>query len=310
MAVAAALCLGLAQAASAQVKLELKWPENTKQSMTTTRTIDQTMTIMGMEIDTRNEQSVGTTRSIGAKRSDGTTPVEFVTDSFKSTMTHSIVGTVSFDSADPDAGKDDTSPLAFLRDIYKLLAGSSYTVVVGADGKIVNVEGTEKLLEKAGDLSPEAADVLRGELDSQKLKANLNEEYGFLPKTLVRPGDTWTGTNRQDIGGGQTFTYDTTYEYKGTIERDGKTLDKIDKKATAVKYTQDAAAATQAKAEDKGLKIESSEGTILLDRATGTIVDSKDKTRIVGKMTLTVMGQELDTDLDLTWEESTVVNPK
>jgi hypothetical protein len=62
--------------------------------------------------------------------------------------------------------------------------------------------------------------------------------------------------------------------------------------------------------DDKGLKIDSSAGTILLDRATGTIVESTDKTHILGKMTITVMGQELDTDLDLTWEESTVMKPE
>jgi hypothetical protein len=39
-------------------------------------------------------------------------------------------------------------------------------------------------------------------------------------------------------------------------------------------------------------------------------VESTDKTHILGKMTITVMGQELDTDLDLTWEESTVMKPE
>jgi hypothetical protein len=246
---------------------------------------------------------------VGARRGDGSIPLEVMTDSIKANI-NTPAGNISFDSANPDAGKEEGSPLAFLHDTLKALTGASYTVVIGKDGKIAAVEGAEKVVEKAGELSPQAAEVLRGRMSGEKMKDTLNKEYGFLPDVLVRPGDTWNRESTQDIGGGQSFIYETTYEYKGTVERDGKTLDKIDKKATAVKYSQDPAAAAQAKVDDKGLKIDSSAGTILLDRATGTIVESTDKTHILGKMTITVMGQELDTDLDLTWEESTVMKPE
>lgn len=307
---AAVLGLGLAQTASAQVKLELKWPEKSSYTLETVVKLDQTLEIMGMEIPTQSEETIQTTRSIGEKRSDGSIPVEITTDSLKANLNLPGGNTIAFDSANPDAPVEEDSPFGFLVDTFKALTGAKYTIVVGKDGKVTAVEGTEKVLDKANQISPQAADILKSQLNGEKMKESLNDEFGVFPDILLRPGETWARTHKQDIGGGQTFTYDTTYTYEGTVEKDGKTLDRISKKATSVKYSQDPESAAQAKVEKSDLKIESSEGSILFDREAGLIVDSKEKTRIVGTMLMTVMGQQLDTELDLTWDESTTAKPK
>ena len=86
----------------------------------------------------------------------------------------------------------------------------------------------------------------------------------MFPDKPVKPGDTWTHTSESDLGGGQTLTLETQYEYVGTEERGGQTLDKIKSKATSVSYAMEPNASSPLKIKSSELKIASSEGTILV----------------------------------------------
>jgi hypothetical protein len=124
-----------------------------------------------------------------------------------------------------------------------------------------------------------------------------------LPPILVRPGETWDRTEVVDLEGGQSLTFQKRYEYKGPVQKDGKTYDQIAVKATSVVYALDPSANAQAKVDKSDLKVESSEGNILFDRQAGRVVESGAKTRIKGTMSITIMGKEFpDSGLDLTIE--------
>jgi hypothetical protein len=303
--VAPALLALIAPAALAQVKLERKWPENTTRLSESTVKLDQIMTIMGMEIPTQTENVVTVRREIGKRRDDGSLPITDTIESLKATIDLPGGLGVSFDSENPDAAKADP-PLDMLADVFKALAGSSYTTLI-KDGKAVGVEGTDKALDKANQLNPQAAEALRARLKPETIQKEFDQELKQLPDTLVRPGETWTRTDVQNIGGGQTLTYEKTYKYDGTVEKDGKTLDKISVKANSVRYAQaaDDPNTAQAKVEKSDLKVSESEGTILFDREAGLVVESHKRDRLTGTITLSVMGQSLDADLELTIEEST-----
>ena len=286
--------------AQGQVSLALKHPEGQTTNTETTVKLQQTMTIMGQEIQTSSDQTILTRQANGQRRSDGNLPVIATIDAVKGTAV--IQGMpISFDSENPDANADPRfKPIT---DSMKMLVGVTYTLVFDKTGKVVAVEGAEKALEKASQTSPELAEAAKTRFAADKIKQTSNDQFSRFPETLVRAGETWTRKEVQELGMGQTFTYEKKYEYVGPVEKDGKTVDKINVKVSSLNYTQDPNSAGPAKVTKNDLKIESSEGTLLFDREQGRVVDSSEKQHIVGSITLEVMGQQLDAGLDLTIEE-------
>src|SRR5207253_697048 len=101
-----------------------------------------------------------------------------------------------------------------------------------------------------------------------------NQELARFPDKPVKPGDTWERTSEANIGGGQTLTFQTRYKYDGTIERNGKTLDRISSVSTEVSYAMDQNAQSPLKITGSELKITSSDGLILFDRERGVTVET------------------------------------
>ncbi|GIW86058.1 MAG: hypothetical protein KatS3mg108_0382 [Isosphaeraceae bacterium] len=288
-------------AQSDPVKLERRWPEGETRTTEATLKLDQVMTIQGMEIETRIEQATTTRQLIGKRRDDGSIPVSTKIDAFKATMTLPGGLIVAFDSANPDAKADDPM-LQPILDALKTSAGVEYTFVVGKDGSITAIEGLEAVREKFEASNPETVDLLKDRFQPDAMKKAISDELNILPETLVRPGDSWTRTQTQQLGMGQTLSFETRYTYQGTVEKAGKTLDRITVKSTNVKYAQDPNAGGPARVVGSDLKIESSDGEILFDRAAGQEVETRQSTRMVGPLTLDIMGQQLDVELDLTVE--------
>jgi hypothetical protein len=209
---------------------------------------------------------------------------------------------LTFDSSNPDA-KIDNPALAFLGEALKLAGETSYTLVLDAQNKVKAIEGTEKLLEKADKLSPEAKDAIHSRMQTDKLKTRFEQELRSLPDVLARPGESWERTEVLDIGSGQTFIFKKKYEYMGVEKRGDKTLDKISSTVIAVELKMGPDANTPLKVVKADLKPASSEGTILFDREAGRVVSAKDKIQINGDMlTFSFSGAEIPGAIDLTME--------
>ena len=297
----ALLVAALSPVARAQVKLEPKFVEGSKQVIDIVTKTHQILTIAGMDVETSAEQEITSTSAVGTRMPDGTLPLVQTIDALKVEMTLPGGMGLSFDSANPPTQKD-TSPVGFLRDAVQALAGSSYTIHLDARDKFVSVEGTQAVIDRAADLDPKAADHLKTQLNPETIGREFEQEFEFLPSILVREGDPWEHTQISSIGGGQTLTFAKRYTYEGTVDRDGRTLDKIGVKATEVTYAMDPQAESPVRVDKSDLKIESSEGTILFDRQAGRTVASDAKTRITGDMTLRINETDLPSKLDLTLE--------
>jgi len=305
----ACLALFWTQTAQAQVKLQHKFPEGKTFKNKTTSKTHQVLTLMGQEIETRQNATVITSRTVGKRRGDSTVPVEEKVESLRIEL--SIPGgiNVTYDSSDPNT-KIDNPDVAFLGEVFKLASESVYTVVLDDKNKVKAIEGAEKLLEKADKLSPPARDIIRSRLESDKLKMEFEQEHRRLPDVLARPGESWDRTEVVDVGSGQTLTFQKKYEYVGTEKKGGKTLDKISSKTTKVEFKQDPAADAQLKLKKSDVKIESSDETILFDREEGQVVSATAKIRIKGDdMTFSVNGTDLAGALDLTIETNTERQP-
>jgi hypothetical protein len=149
-----------------------------------------------------------------------------------------------------------------------------------------------------------AAD-LKKEFEPQRLIREYKQAHGFLPDGPVKKGDRWERTEVQSIGAGQSLTYHTYYEYQGTAEKNGKTVDKFGVFHNTVVYAIDPTGPLPLKVVNSDLKIESSMGTIYYDRQMGIAVESGGITRIAGPMTFEVNGMQLPGKLDLTLDTFT-----
>jgi Family of unknown function (DUF6263) len=296
------------QAAQAQVKLEQKYIEGQKLKYKTTSKMHQTLTLMGMEIETTDERSLVTLHTTGKRRGDSTLPVERKVESLRAEMALPGGINVKYDTTDPNAKIDDPN-FAFLGNILKMAGEVVYTVVLDDHNKVKAIEGTEKLQEKVEKLGPPASDLLSKQFDSEKLKKSFEQESQILPDVLARPGESWERTRTVEIGGGQTLSFRKKYEYKGTEKKGAKELDKISSKVLEVKFTIEPDSKLPLKAIKSDLKPDSSEETILFDREEGHVVSSTDKIRIKGDLTFSANGQELPSTLDLTIETTTELQP-
>lgn len=301
-----AIVCGLGHLAEAQVKLEYKVAEGMTERQKVSAKVHQVMTINGMDVETDVDQGAVTVSSNGKRKPDGTLPIEITLESFRIKMTLPGGMEINLDSADKDL-KVDLPQLAFIGDLLKAMRGASYTVVLDAKDHVKFVEGTEKNLTKAADLPKQAAEALKARFNTDRIKREYEQVYGNLPDVLVREGEPWERTETNDIGGGQTLTFKRQYEYKGTVKKGDKTLDKIAVKAIEVSYKQDPNVESPAKVTKSDLKIQSSEGAILFDREAGAVVERQDKTRMKGGMSLNAGGMDLDVKLDLTLDSSLTV---
>jgi hypothetical protein len=305
----ACLALVWSQQARAQVKLEYKFTEGDKLTYKSTTKTKQVLTLQGMDIETESDQVVVSSRTIGKRRADSSTPIEDKVESLRAELSLPGGNNVTLDSTNPDA-KIDNPALAFLGEVFKLAGETSYTIVLDNRNKVQAIEGVEKLLEKADKLSPPARDVIGDRMKTDKLKARFEQEYGNLPDVLCRPGEPWERTEVLDVGSGQTLIFKKRYEYVGTEKKGDKTLDKISSKCIGIELKQDPAAHSPLKVVKGDLKVEDSAGTILFDRENGRVFSATAKTRMKGDMmTFSYEGNELPGALDLTIDSNAELQP-
>lgn len=290
--------------AQAQVKIEYRYPEGKTIHNTTRSKVAQTLSIAGQNIETTSEESSTSTETIGQRAADGLLPIGVKVEALKANIGLPMGLRIEFDSANPDAKQDLPVPqLAAMVEMLKVLAGTSYDLKVDKAGEVVAVEGVDAVVKKAEERNPQLGTAIKARLDLEAIKKRSAESRAKYPgETLVRPGETWNRTETLGLGAGQIMTFEKTYEYTGTVEKDGKTLDRITVKVTGVKLAQDAPGDSPAKLTRSDLTIKASEGTILFDRGLGQPVETSEAVQIAGDLTMQINGMALDAQLDLKLE--------
>ena len=296
-----AVLLTGAAAAAAEVKLELKYTPGTTSTTQTESTTKQVLTLAGMDIETDVSQFLISTSTNGKRNADGTLAVIDKIDKLQSNL--SLPGGIklTFDSGDPDK-KADNALLEPLLDVFRVMVKSQTTTLLDKDNRIQSIEFSDNPADKVGD-------DYKSQFDPEKRKKSAESERNILSDKPVKPGDVWTHTSESDLGGGQILTLETRYEYLGTVEKSGKTFDKISTKSTTVVYAMDPNSNSPLKIKSSELKIASSAGTILFDRDKGAIVESISKLKIEGDLKTEINGMELPAKLSLTIESKSSLQP-
>lgn len=285
--------------AHAQVELKHKFPDGRKTTLNRYVKVDQTLTIAGMEIPTSSEQNITSSETNGKRQADGTLDSEHKIESLQASI--QVAGMeLTFDSANADAAPQGTQ-LDVLIDVYKAVAGSKWSVTYGQDNTILSVKGSDDAINNL----PEALRAATAkQFDPDRITEEGNQGLRVLPDEPVKQGDTWERDEKVQFDSYQSMTFTTVYEYAGIVEKDGKSLDKITSKTTAVTYAMSADSPSPLKITDSDLKIQEAAGTILFDRTAGMVVETKDKKQISGSLKCEVNGMELPGKLDLTFETS------
>jgi hypothetical protein len=179
-------------------------------------------------------------------------------------------------------------------------AKSRTTAVHDKTGKIIRIEGLDKLAEGL-------PDALKGEFDAERAKKNANQELDILPTDPVKVGDTWKRDSEMALGGGQSMKFSTEYKYAGEVKEGEKTLHKIETKTLSVTYTLENN--PNARVSKSDLSPKDSGSVILFDANAGQMRSLKGKVQIIGDFELAAGGMTLPGKLDLTIESELVVQP-
>ncbi len=287
-----------ARTARAQVKLQYKFPEGKTLRYRTNWNVFQTVTLMGQEIQSRENKTVVQTQTAGKRRGDSTLPVAVKVESLRVELRLQGGIDLTFDSKKPDTKIDDPD-LAALIDAYKLESAVAYTVMLDKQDHVKAVEGTEKLREQAAKLDPITRELVRGRIEADRIEIQFEQEHRNLPDGPVKPGESWESTEVIDAGG-QPLSFRKKYEYAGTEKRGGKTLEKITSKVLEVKcLLPDSNSASPLKITKGNLKVQSSEGTILFDREAGCMVEDRERTKLQGTITSSGAGTDTSSPIDL-----------
>lgn len=290
-----AVCLVLnAAIASAQVNIELKYHEGTSSTVQLETKTNQTLTLAGMDLDTKSSTFMIMEKTIGKRAADGSLKVEEKIKSLQTEIALPQGLSVQFDSSNPDK-KADIPQLEPMMEVLRAALRLPVTTELDSKNKITNVS----LPEGEYDKLPEAA---KERFKPETVKKTAEQFTYFLPDGPVKKGDTWERSSETNLGSGQVLSLRTKYEYAGTIEKDGKTLDKITSQALEVGLTVNDNPMLQITNCD--LKVLESTGTFLVDRELGTALSKASKIRIAGPLTLVINSMELPGKVDLTMVEN------
>jgi len=294
------LVLSLPAVSSAQVKLVRQLKENSESLVETSTKIQQSLKIAGMNQQTANEGR-RLVRAKSGKRDDlGRLRVEEKIEEFEAHI-QAPNGNYDFDSKSRDAAGN--SALEQVRPLHKALLQQPVTMVYDKDDSVSGVEFDQQFLNN---LSPEIQVLVKGQFDAENLKRAAKQSADRLPMGLIQKGSTWERTETTNLGAGQQLSQTAKYTYEGTVEKDGKSLDRITFVIEQVSFALDPNSPLPLKLKGSNLKPEKSGGEILFDQKSGQIVEETQKIVLKGTIDFEIQNMPLPSELDLQMEFKTI----
>lgn len=293
------LVLGLPAICPAQVKLVRQLKENSESLVETSVKVQQSLKIAGMNQQTGSENR-RLVRAKSGKRDDlGRLRIEEKIEEFEAHI-EAPTGKYDFDSKSPDAA--GTSALEQVRPLHKALLQQPVTMVYDKDDSVSGVEFDQQFLNN---LTPEVQVLVKDQFNTDNLKRAARQAGDRLPMGLVQKGSTWERTETTNLGAGQQLSLTAKYTYEGTVEREGKPLDRITYVIEQVGFALDPNSPLPLKLKGSDLKPEKSGGEILFDQKSGQIAEETQKIALKGTIDFEIQNMPLPSELELTMEFKT-----
>ena len=267
--------LAITTVASSQktYNLQFKPKQGEKYDAFTTSKATITQSVMGQEMVMGMDYDITTLYEIGKEGNN--TALNMTYD--KMVMTMDAMGQkVEMSSDDPDESNPASKG-------FRALKGAKVSVILNANGEVMDVKGTDELANKFGGMSEMEKETLKSFISKESLKGTTEMTMKIFPGKPVKVGDTWTVVS--SIETPYKLTSNNTYklvkvengvaflDVTGTVSTGGaQTM-----KSGGMEMTVDLAGEQN--------------GTLQVDEATGLSKNARIKQNLKGKMG--VMGQDV-----------------
>jgi hypothetical protein len=214
---------------------------------------------------------------------------------------------IVYDSTRKEEEEDEENPLgAFVA----ALVGAEFTITLDARLHVAKIDGAKELSEKVGKANPQAAPLLKQILNDATLRNMVEQALPAIPVQPSAKEREWTRESVLDMGPIGRYRLKNVYSLAG---RDAK-YEKI-RVVPSLTYEAprgDDAGGLPFKIKNADLKSDGGEGIIYFDFKEGRIDRSETTTKLKGKITLDIGGQESEVELDQTQKitvKTTDTNP-
>jgi hypothetical protein len=284
----AALAL-LVSSAAAQTTLARRFEEGATFKTKETIKTRQSLKLGGQSQDTAADTVVVSKNKVGRRNADGHLSIETTYTEVVSEITLPGGKKVSYNSRTGEEKSDDPN-FAIILEKLKGMKGTTFSTVLDKENRVESVTG----------LQPDAG------TSPDDVKTAMQNNFDRYPDGPVKPGDTWERELVVPLGQGQVFTMKRTFKYAGPETRSTVTsttkLEKITAVTENIAYSIRPNAGIPGTVTKSDLKPTTGETTIYYDPAKGRTVESRDKLHVTGAIVLSIMGLELEGDLDLTMD--------
>ncbi len=199
---------------------------------------------------------------------NGVYTLEVKSKQYSEKMTDPSGQSISYDT---NKAKPKEKDIAFTWSIYKAMIGKVYTLKIDQQGKVVGVEGLDKIRKQIessvkGQLSAEeqkfVSEMLKGSLNKEVISAQFDETMNIFPKKALKLKESWTDSDNINQG---------PMKGKSNLTR---TLASVDAKNTkiTVKGTQNLSGSEAQEGVKMSVNANANiDGTILIDTESGWI---------------------------------------
>ncbi|HIN52784.1 MAG TPA: hypothetical protein EYM79_00615 [Planctomycetes bacterium] len=288
------LALLIAPLASAQIIIKPRVEASGSFETNLLFKVQQTLSIMGQDIDTASVRKVTAKTDVSKPDSAGNVTYSTKYSAFENKLTLPGGVEIEFDSNGENTPQG--TQLDFMLPLLAALSKSTTTIVYDKNGDVMKMEVKAEGLDT---LDAQAKAMLGGELDSDALTEKAQNALDDFNDKPVKVGDSWESETTLDLGQGAVFELTSTQKYVGTVQQDGKTLHQVEIKYTEVDFEQPAATPGAPAVTESDLEIITGTSTLLFDAEKGRIVTSKLNLEVAGEITLTIANMDLPAKLTL-----------
>jgi hypothetical protein len=250
--------------------------------------MDMTSTVLGKKLGSSADMSMVMRWNVENVGAEGVSQLRQSIQRLRMSMQTPGSDPVVYDSANASVADGMAKQLA---ENMAPLIGVEFIQSMSSRGEIIDVRLSDEAAAKLAK-SPASAQ-LQQVFSKEGIKSLMHQAATVLPEKSVKPGDQWTGQTRTDSPVG-TLIMNNTYTYRGTVDKDGRTLDRID-----VDVNVTFAKGDNRLGVDVQIKQQQNKGVMYFDVAQGRFVE----TLLAQKMTMVTAiadqrhEQELDTKL-------------